>query len=137
MGLEQALRMTEIDRCKFTADRVATILYSLKGDGAALLDSFAGGDSFVCVRSRGNLVAALEKAFEDNPEDGSLAVSVAAAGGTRLFAITAVIGDMVRPDGNRPLADQTLHFDVQLVGAREATTEELDNGHVHGAGDHH
>jgi FKBP-type peptidyl-prolyl cis-trans isomerase SlyD len=57
--------------------------------------------------------------------------------GVRLFTVTAVIGDMVSLDGNHPLADQTLHFDVQIVGVREATPEELEHGHVHGAGGHH
>jgi FKBP-type peptidyl-prolyl cis-trans isomerase SlyD len=57
--------------------------------------------------------------------------------GMRLFTVAAIIGDMVTLDGNHPLADQTLHFDVQIVGVREATSEELEHGHVHGAGGHH
>jgi FKBP-type peptidyl-prolyl cis-trans isomerase SlyD len=57
--------------------------------------------------------------------------------GVRLFTVAAVIGDMVTLDGNHPLADQTLHFDVQILGVREATAEELQHGHVHGAGGHH
>jgi FKBP-type peptidyl-prolyl cis-trans isomerase SlyD len=57
--------------------------------------------------------------------------------GMRLFTVTAVVGDMVTLDGNHPLADQTLNFDVEVVSVREATTEELEHGHVHGAGGHH
>jgi FKBP-type peptidyl-prolyl cis-trans isomerase SlyD len=57
--------------------------------------------------------------------------------GMRLFTVTGIIGDMVTLDGNHPLADQNLHFDVQIVGVREATSEELEHGHVHGAGGHH
>lgn len=57
--------------------------------------------------------------------------------GMRLFTVTAVVGDMVMLDGNHPLADQDLHFDVEVVNVREASTEELEHGHVHGAGGHH
>ncbi len=59
------------------------------------------------------------------------------AGGTRVFTVTAIAGDMVTLDGNHPLADQNLHFEVEVVEVREATAEELEHGHVHGHGGHH
>ena len=37
-------------------------------------------------------------------------------------------------DTNHPLAGQTLTFDVEVVGVRDATDEEIAHGHVHGPG---
>lgn len=40
-------------------------------------------------------------------------------------------------DGNHPLAGVQLHFDVEVMGVRKASDEELAHGHVHGPGGHH
>jgi len=40
-------------------------------------------------------------------------------------------------DFNHPLADKRLHFTGEVVAIRLATLEELQHGHVHGAGGHH
>lgn len=50
-----------------------------------------------------------------------------------LATVTEVTTDTVTLDFNPPLAGKTLHYDVEVVAIREATPEELDHGHVHGA----
>jgi FKBP-type peptidyl-prolyl cis-trans isomerase SlyD len=40
----------------------------------------------------------------------------------------------VTVDGNHPLSGMTLVFDVSVEDVRDATAEELEHGHVHGAG---
>lgn len=57
--------------------------------------------------------------------------------GPMTLLVTAVQGDYASVDPNHPLCGKTLHFEVDVVGVREATTEELAHGHVHAPGDHH
>ncbi len=57
--------------------------------------------------------------------------------GVRIVRITHVAGDMVTVDGNHELAGVPLNFDVEITEVRDATSEELEHGHVHGAGGHH
>ncbi|MBX7150883.1 peptidylprolyl isomerase [bacterium] len=59
------------------------------------------------------------------------------AEGPRVMTVVEVTDDEVTLDGNHPLADMTLNFDVAVVNVRPATAEELSHGHVHGAGGHH
>jgi FKBP-type peptidyl-prolyl cis-trans isomerase SlyD len=40
-------------------------------------------------------------------------------------------------DFNHPMAGLYLHFSGEIVEVREASSEELDHGHVHGPGGHH
>lgn len=54
-----------------------------------------------------------------------------------MVRVTKIEGDEITIDGNHPLAGQALHFDVEVVGVREATEEELEHGHVHDAEGHH
>ena len=54
-----------------------------------------------------------------------------------LFTIVEINDKEVTVDGNHPLAGKTLNFNATVTDVRAATKEELDHGHVHGAGGHH
>jgi FKBP-type peptidyl-prolyl cis-trans isomerase SlyD len=54
-----------------------------------------------------------------------------------LVTVTEVGTETVKVDGNHPLAGVELNFDIEVIGVREATGEELSHGHVHGPGGHH
>ncbi|MBU2886853.1 peptidylprolyl isomerase [Gilvimarinus agarilyticus] len=56
--------------------------------------------------------------------------------GTQVVSIAAVDGDNVTVDANHPLAGVDLTFDVEITDVREATSEEQEHGHAHGAGGH-
>ena len=50
--------------------------------------------------------------------------------------VTAMEGETVTVDGNHPLAGQELHFKVSISEVRDASSEEIEHGHVHGPGGH-
>ena len=56
--------------------------------------------------------------------------------GAQVITVVKLEGDEVTVDANHPLAGVTLNFDVTVVGVREASSEELEHGHVHGPGGH-
>ncbi len=60
-------------------------------------------------------------AFNAGTDDGS----------THRVVVTAVTDETVTVDGNHPLAGQSLNFDVEVVGIRDASEEEISHGHVH------
>ena len=54
-----------------------------------------------------------------------------------LFTVVEITDKEVTVDGNHPLAGKTLNFNATVTDVRAATREEMDHGHVHGAGGHH
>lgn len=56
--------------------------------------------------------------------------------GMHVVTVVAIEGDAVELDANHPLAGATLHFDVEVLEVRAATSEEIEHGHVHGPGGH-
>lgn len=71
------------------------------------------------------------------PVDGELTVGDQFQTGEDRFAPTVTVvsidGDVVLLDANHPLAGVDLTFDVEILGTRAATPEELRHGHAHGA----
>lgn len=59
------------------------------------------------------------------------------SGSSLIYTVTDVAEDKVVVDGNHPLAGRTLDFSCTVTAVRAATKEEIQHGHVHGAGGHH
>ena len=54
-----------------------------------------------------------------------------------IFEVVELADDSAVVDGNHPMAGRNLNFDVEVLEIREASTEELSHGHVHGPHGHH
>lgn len=48
---------------------------------------------------------------------------------SQFLMVKKIVGDEVEVDANHPLAGKTLHFDGSVVDVREATDQELEQGH--------
>lgn len=58
------------------------------------------------------------------------------ANGPVPVVVTQVEDEEITVDGNHPLAEMKLHFSVEVVDVRDASADELQHGHAHGAGGH-
>jgi FKBP-type peptidyl-prolyl cis-trans isomerase SlyD len=54
-----------------------------------------------------------------------------------LYTITDIADGKVVVDGNHPWAGERVNFRCSVTSIRPATKEEINHGHVHGAGGHH
>ncbi|HEY9745973.1 MAG TPA: peptidylprolyl isomerase [Oculatellaceae cyanobacterium] len=70
------------------------------------------------------------------PQPGMM-VQIQSDQGVMMATIVHLQGEHVLMDANHPLAGQTLHFDVEIVGVRGASEEEILHGHPHGPNGHH
>ena len=73
-------------------------------------------------------------AFGDQPVQKGMKFS---AGNGAVVTVVDVGLDNVTVDANHPLAGVELNFAVEVMEVRNATSEELSHGHVHGPGGHH
>jgi FKBP-type peptidyl-prolyl cis-trans isomerase SlyD len=81
------------------------------------------------------IVPADEFEGDDELEEG-MQVQIDTEDGPAIAIVTKIDGDEVTLDLNHPLAGISLHFDVEVVEVREATSQELEHGHVHTPGAH-
>lgn len=51
--------------------------------------------------------------------------------GPQVVRVVEVNEETVTIDANHPLAGETLHFDVEVLEARDATDDEQEHGHAH------
>jgi FKBP-type peptidyl-prolyl cis-trans isomerase SlyD len=65
--------------------------------------------------------------FEGTPEEGDDDLDAL------IYTVTDVAEDKVVLDGNHPLAGMALRFDLTVADVREATPEEIEHEHAHGA----
>lgn len=66
----------------------------------------------------------------DNLEVG-MQLQASSDQGQHTVVVREIKDDAVTIDANHPLAGVTLNFDVEVVGIREASKEEIEHGHVH------
>jgi FKBP-type peptidyl-prolyl cis-trans isomerase SlyD len=91
------------------------------------------------IRSKDNVHVVPLSGFQGDGEEKlaeGMQVRVETNEGVSIADVVKIDGDDVTLDLNHPLADETLHFDVELVNIREATKDELEHGHAHGPGGH-
>ncbi|MFA5519883.1 MAG: peptidylprolyl isomerase [Spirochaetota bacterium] len=84
------------------------------------------------------LIKEIEREHLAHLDNIQVGMQLQAHDGNRLQVLTVVnVNDkVVTLDANHPLAGETLHFDVEVVDIREATSEELEFGlHQDGCGD--
>ena len=54
-----------------------------------------------------------------------------------IITVTNVGLDQITVDANHALAGLDLTFDIEVIEVRDASTDEIAHGHVHGPGGHH
>ncbi|WP_371195801.1 peptidylprolyl isomerase [Glaciecola sp. SC05] len=72
--------------------------------------------------------------FEGMDVEVGMSFRATTDGGEQSVTIIDKDDEHVTVDGNHPLSGHTLLFDVSIEDVREATSDEIEHGHVHGAG---
>lgn len=78
-----------------------------------------------------------KKLFGDQEIIAGMQFEAGGENGSQVITVVELKDDKVIVDGNHALAGVVLNFDVEVTDVREATSDELEHGHVHGPGGHH
>jgi FKBP-type peptidyl-prolyl cis-trans isomerase SlyD len=117
--------------------------YLIPGLDNALLEHQTGDQFEVdvpCDQAYGqrneNFVQTVPKELLAGVEDLALGSQLRATtdDGEQTVIVIDVQDDEITVDGNHPLSGLDLSFDVEIIEVREATSEELEHGHVHTEG---
>ncbi|MCD9126432.1 MAG: peptidylprolyl isomerase [Luteimonas sp.] len=114
-GLEKAMDGREAGET-FKADVTATDAYGERRDGMTQ--------------------RVPKKHFGDQKLAPGMQVVLNTSFGPRAVTIEKIGMSVVDVDLNHPMAGKDLQFDIEIVEVREASTEEVEHGHVHGDGGH-
>ena len=87
-------------------------------------------------RQPGNLQRVPKKYFRDAArlKPGMLTALAMKQGGQRMVTVLKVGSSVIDVDLNHPLAGRDLHFEIEILGVRDADETEVAHGHVHAAG---
>ncbi len=89
-------------------------------------------------RDEGNVQSIPRSQFPEGMElEAGMILGAQSDQGPMQFTVVNVNDDAVIVDLNHQMAGYTLHFSVEVVEIREATTDEISHGHAHGPGHHH
>jgi len=117
--------------------------YLIPGLDDALIDHEAGDKFEVAVacedaygERHDDYVQTVPREVLAGVEDLALGTQLRATtdDGEQTVIVIDVQDDEITVDGNHPLSGLDLSFDVEILEVREATTEELQHGHVHREG---
>ena len=88
---------------------------------------------------REDAVQRVPKKYFRNAEQlrpGMTAMLNTQGGRQQMVTVRKLGSSVIDVDLNHPMAGKTLHFAVEITAVRDATTGELEHGHVHGPGGH-
>jgi FKBP-type peptidyl-prolyl cis-trans isomerase SlyD len=121
-----------------------SIHYTLTNEAGEIIDSSVeSGEPLVYLHGQGNIISGLEHSLHGRQVGDKFNIEVGmqfhadVSEGPGIVTVVAVDGDNVTIDGNHPLAGMPLTFEIEVIDIRAASEEEIEHGHIHGAGGHH